>query len=169
MTVYSVLPSAGVMKKPWAKALGPQNTYAVVTILALLFTLPLVAVFDVKDMAAVYQQVRHCGVGCCLCSVCTGGVLPPIGSTNVRVKGTFHLTRTSKLICVQQFSPSCDELFATSHPLPMLTVPSPCVTQVQAMGTGMDVLKYSALSGLTFYLYNEASFQVPYTVPTAVM
>jgi hypothetical protein len=41
----------------------------------------------------------------------------------------------------------------------------PCVTQVQAMGTGMDVLKYSALSGLTFYLYNEASFQVPYAVP----
>jgi hypothetical protein len=56
------------MKKPWAKALGPQNTYAVVTILALLFTLPLVAVFDVKDMAAVYQQVRLCAcVGCCLC------------------------------------------------------------------------------------------------------
>jgi hypothetical protein len=55
------------MKKPWAKALGPQNTYAVVTILALLFTLPLVAVFDVKDMAAVYQQVRYSGVGCCRC------------------------------------------------------------------------------------------------------
>jgi hypothetical protein len=32
------------------------------------------------------------------------------------------------------------------------------------MGTGMDVLKYSALSGLTFYLYNEASFQVHYAV-----
>jgi solute carrier family 35 protein E1 len=27
------------------------------------------------------------------------------------------------------------------------------------MGTGMDVVKYSALSGLAFYLYNEASFQ----------
>jgi hypothetical protein len=75
------------MKKPWAKALGPQNTYAVVTILALLFTLPLVAVFDVKDMAAVYQQVRYSGVGCFLCSVCTGGVLPLISSTDVRVKG----------------------------------------------------------------------------------
>ena len=26
------------------------------------------------------------------------------------------------------------------------------------MGTGKDVLKYSALSGIAFYLYNEASF-----------
>lgn len=49
--------SKGVMKKPWAKAMGPQNTYAVVTILALLCTLPLVAVFDVKDFSAVYKQV----------------------------------------------------------------------------------------------------------------
>jgi hypothetical protein len=78
MPVYFVSPPTGVMKKPWAKALGPQNTYAVVTILALLFTLPLVAVFDVKDMAAVYQQVRYCSVGCVLCTVCTGGILPPI-------------------------------------------------------------------------------------------
>jgi hypothetical protein len=31
--------SKGVMGKPWAKALGPQNTYSVVTILALLFTM----------------------------------------------------------------------------------------------------------------------------------
>jgi len=78
--------SKGVMKKPWAKALGPQNTYAVVTLLALLFTLPMVAFFDFKDMATVYHQV-------------------------------------------------------------------------QKAGTGNDVLKYSALSGLAFYLYNEASFQ----------
>lgn len=49
--------SKGVMKKPWAKAMGPQNTYAVVTLLALLCTLPLVAVFDAKDFAAVYKQV----------------------------------------------------------------------------------------------------------------
>lgn len=27
------------------------------------------------------------------------------------------------------------------------------------MGTGMDVVKYAGLSGLAFYLYNEASFQ----------
>jgi solute carrier family 35, member E1 len=74
-----------VMKKPWAKALGPQNTYAVVTILALLFTLPFVAFFDLKDVAAVYEQVT-------------------------------------------------------------------------AMGTGGDVIKYSVLSGLAFYVYNEASF-----------
>eukprot|EP01032_Pedospumella_encystans_P007635 gene7635-9139_t len=77
--------SKGVMGKPWAKALGPQNTYAVVTILALLFTLPMVLLFDVKDAPAVYQQVM-------------------------------------------------------------------------AAGTGEQVLKYSALSGLFFYVYNEASF-----------
>lgn len=77
--------SKGVMKKDWYKGLGPQNTYAVVTILALLFTLPFVAVFDVKDMAAVYKQVMD-------------------------------------------------------------------------MGTGADVVKYAGLSGLAFYLYNEASF-----------
>lgn len=55
--------SKGVMGKPWAKALGPQNTYAVVTILALLFTLPFVAIFDVKDAAAVYNQVMAMGTG----------------------------------------------------------------------------------------------------------
>ena len=32
--------------------------------------------------------------------------------------------------------------------------------QVAKMGTGSDVLKYSALSGLAFYVYNEASFSV---------
>lgn len=77
--------SKGVMKKEWYKGLGPQNTYAVVTILALLFTLPFVAVFDVKDMAAVYKQVMDAG-------------------------------------------------------------------------TGAEVVKYAGLSGLAFYLYNEASF-----------
>jgi solute carrier family 35 protein E1 len=30
--------------------------------------------------------------------------------------------------------------------------------QVMEMGTGSDVVKYSVLSGITFYLYNEASF-----------
>jgi solute carrier family 35 protein E1 len=77
--------SKGVMGKPWAKALGAQNTYAVVTILALLFTLPFVAIFDLKDASAVYNQVM-------------------------------------------------------------------------AMGTGNDVVKYSIFSGLSFYIYNEASF-----------
>jgi len=77
--------SKGVMKKPWAKNLGPQNTYAVITILALLFTLPAVILFDLPTIGAVYQQVM-------------------------------------------------------------------------AMGTQMDVLKYSIFSGITFYLYNEASF-----------
>ena len=77
--------SKGVMSKPWAKALGPQNTYAVVTILALVFTMPFVLAFDAKDAAAVYSQVLK-------------------------------------------------------------------------MGTGADVTKFSLLSGLAFYLYNEASF-----------
>jgi solute carrier family 35 protein E1 len=77
--------SKGVMNKAWAKSLGPQNTYAVVTILALVATLPLVAIFDVKDAVAVYNQVLKAG-------------------------------------------------------------------------TGKDVIKYSLLSGLAFYLYNEASF-----------
>lgn len=77
--------SKGVMTKAWAKNLGAQNTYAVVNILALLFTLPFVAIFDVKDAVSVYKQVKE-------------------------------------------------------------------------MGTGKDVLQASALSGLAFYLYNEASF-----------
>jgi solute carrier family 35, member E1 len=55
--------SKGVMKKPWAKAMGPQNTYAVVTILALLATMPFVLFFDLKDMAAVYDQVMKAGTG----------------------------------------------------------------------------------------------------------
>lgn len=75
----------GVMSNQWAKALGTQNLYAVVTILALLATLPFVIAFDLKDAVAVYNQVMKAG-------------------------------------------------------------------------TGADVIKYSLLSGLTFYLYNEASF-----------
>jgi len=77
--------SKGVLGKPWAKALGPQNTYAVVNILALLCTLPLIGVFELKDFAPVYKQVLKAG-------------------------------------------------------------------------TENDVLKYSIFSGLSFYLYNEASF-----------
>lgn len=78
--------SKGVMNKPWAKGLGPQNFYTVVTLLALISTLPLVAFFDLKDAVKVYNQV------------------------------------------------------------------------VQA-GTSGDVIKYTLLSGLTFYLYNEAAFK----------
>jgi solute carrier family 35 protein E1 len=77
--------SKGVMKKPWAKGLGPQNTYAVVNILALLATLPFVAFFDAKDFVPVYEAVT-------------------------------------------------------------------------AAGKGADVAKFSLLSGLAFYIYNEASF-----------
>lgn len=53
--------SKGVMGKPWAKALGAQNTYAVVNILALLATMPFVAFFDFKDFASVYKQVTAAG------------------------------------------------------------------------------------------------------------
>lgn len=77
--------SKGVMGNPWAKALGPSNTYAVVNLLALVATIPFVLAFDAKDAVRVYNQV-------------------------------------------------------------------------QAMGTGADVLKYSLFSGLSFYIYNEASF-----------
>jgi hypothetical protein len=77
--------SKGILSKPWAKALGAQNSYAVVTILALLATLPFVLAFDARDAVAVYNQVIKAG-------------------------------------------------------------------------TGADVVKYSLLSGLTFFLYNEASF-----------
>jgi len=51
----------GVMKKSWAKDMGSQNNYAVVTILALLATLPLVALFDAKDFVSVYNQVLKAG------------------------------------------------------------------------------------------------------------
>lgn len=77
--------SKGVMKKPWAKGLGPQNTYAVVNILALIATLPFVAFFDAKDFVPVYKAVT-------------------------------------------------------------------------AAGKANDVAKFSLLSGLAFYIYNEASF-----------
>jgi solute carrier family 35 protein E1 len=77
--------SKGVMKKPWAKQLGAQNTYAVVNILALLATLPFVAFFDFKDFAPVWETVK-------------------------------------------------------------------------AAGQTDNAIKYSVLSGLAFYIYNEASF-----------
>lgn len=78
--------SKGVMSKPWAKALGPQNTYAVLTVLAMFFCIPLVLIFDLKNFASIYANV---------------------------VK----------------------------------------------RGTMKELLYYSVLSGITFYLYNEASFQ----------
>jgi len=55
--------SKAVMGKPWAKKLGPQNTYAVVTIMALLFTIPFVLAFDLKDAGVVYDQVMKAGTG----------------------------------------------------------------------------------------------------------
>jgi len=77
--------SKGVMKKPWAKGLGPQNTYSVVNILALIATLPFVAFFDAKDFVPVWETIK-------------------------------------------------------------------------AAGKANEAIKYSVLSGLAFYLYNEASF-----------
>merc|ERR1712146_223777 len=77
--------SKGVMKKPWAKGLGPQNTYSVVNILALIATLPFVAFFDAKDFVPVWESIV-------------------------------------------------------------------------AAGNSAAAIKYSVLSGLAFYLYNEASF-----------
>merc|ERR1719408_511720 len=53
--------SKGVMKKPWAKGLGPQNTYAVVTLLALIATLPFVAFFDAKDFVPVWETIKAAG------------------------------------------------------------------------------------------------------------
>jgi hypothetical protein len=47
--------SKGVMKKPWAKAMGAANQYAVVTILALIFTMPFVLAFDLKDIMPVFK------------------------------------------------------------------------------------------------------------------
>lgn len=55
--------SKGVMGKDWAKNLGPQNTYAVVTILALVFTLPFVLAFDLKDAGYVINMVKEMGTG----------------------------------------------------------------------------------------------------------
>lgn len=77
--------SKGVMSKDWAKALGPQNTFAIVNILAMLATIPFAIIFDAKDVMRVYKQVMESG---------------------------------------QQ----------------------------------MEVLKYTLLSGVSFYVYNEASF-----------
>ena len=47
----------GVQKKPWAKSLGASNMYSVVNMLSFLATIPLVLYFDVKDFAAVADQV----------------------------------------------------------------------------------------------------------------
>jgi len=55
--------SKGVMGKPWAKALGAQNNYAVVTLLALIATIPFVLIFDAKDAVSVYNQVLKMGTG----------------------------------------------------------------------------------------------------------
>jgi len=79
--------SKSTSNKPWAKAMGAANQYAVLNIIAFLCTLPLVLAFDVKDFAAVSAQIAK-------------------------------------------------------------------------MGTGADAVKYAALSGLAFYVYNEASFSV---------
>jgi len=57
----------GVMKKPWAQAMGSQNNYSVVTLLALIATLPFVLLFDVRSAPAVYKQVRRSSLIPALC------------------------------------------------------------------------------------------------------
>lgn len=48
--------SKKAMAEPWAKKLGPQNTYAVVTILALLSTLPVALVSDLGTLPTIYKE-----------------------------------------------------------------------------------------------------------------
>merc|ERR1711908_180921 len=77
--------SKKAMAEPWAKKLGPQNTYAVVAILALLSTLPVALISDVGTLPTIFKEF-------------------------------------------------------------------------QANGKMMDLIKFSVLSGLNFYIYNEFSF-----------
>lgn len=48
--------SKKTMSEPWAKKLGPQNTYAVVTILALLSTLPVALFSDLTVLPTIYKE-----------------------------------------------------------------------------------------------------------------
>ena len=50
--------SKRVMGSPWAQTLGPQNTYAVINLLALLCTVPFVLAFDAQNFDSVYNQVE---------------------------------------------------------------------------------------------------------------
>jgi solute carrier family 35, member E1 len=43
---------------PWAKALGPQNMYAVVTILAFISTVPVVLAVDGPVLPAIYESLK---------------------------------------------------------------------------------------------------------------
>jgi solute carrier family 35 protein E1 len=49
--------SKKVMKEKWAKKLGPLNTFGVLMILALICSLPFVAIFDVRNFSSVYSQM----------------------------------------------------------------------------------------------------------------
>ena len=44
------------MRKDWARSLGPQNTFAIVNILAMLCTIPFALAFDARDVVSVYKQ-----------------------------------------------------------------------------------------------------------------
>ncbi|KAM3568232.1 hypothetical protein VYU27_009644, partial [Nannochloropsis oceanica] len=48
-------------KENWAKKLGPQNMYAVVTILAFLATMPLVLFQDLPHLKGLYQGLEAAG------------------------------------------------------------------------------------------------------------
>jgi hypothetical protein len=45
-------------KAPWAKTLGPQNTYAIVTILAFIATLPAVFIADGAILPGLYNDLK---------------------------------------------------------------------------------------------------------------
>lgn len=49
------------MGAPWAKELGPQNTYAVVTILSLLATLPVVLAVDLPVLPGIIKNLQAAG------------------------------------------------------------------------------------------------------------
>jgi hypothetical protein len=49
------------MGASWAKELGPQNTYAVVTILSLLATLPVVLAVDLPVLPTIIKNLQNAG------------------------------------------------------------------------------------------------------------
>jgi solute carrier family 35 protein E1 len=53
--------SKKTMSEPWAKKLGPQNTYAVVTILALLSTIPVALFSDLTVLPTIYKEFQANG------------------------------------------------------------------------------------------------------------
>ena len=61
-------------------------------------------------------------------------------------------TSISCICCLSLYSLPLFSLLTVTNSISFL------LPQVMAMGTGKDVIKFSLYSGLSFYLYNEASF-----------